>query len=121
MFGASCSLSISFALSLPVFPLYLSFSLSVGTLSGRCFVFLVSSVFALQDLYLDHDPTPAHQAAKAIAKMQTLFGTIPYIYGKGKNAAVRGRGWEREKEREERRLCAFVCVCVRERERDVFY
>ena len=73
-------------------------------------MFLVSSVFALQDLYLDHDPTPAHQAAKAIAKMQTLFGTIPFIYGKGRNAAVRGREWEKETEKRKGIVC--ICVCV---------
>ena len=42
----------------------------------------------LQDLYVDHDPSPVYQAARAIGKLQALFGIIPKIYGKGKNAKV---------------------------------
>ena len=37
---------------------------------------------------MDHDPTPVYRATRAIAKLQALFGVIPKIYGKGRNAKV---------------------------------
>ena len=43
---------------------------------------------SLQDLFVDHDPTPVYRATRAIAKLQALFGVIPKIYGKGRNAKV---------------------------------
>ncbi|KAL5477144.1 hypothetical protein EMCRGX_G023894 [Ephydatia muelleri] len=41
---------------------------------------------AFTDLYLQSDPTVVHQAARAIGKLQTVFGLYPKIVGKGKYA-----------------------------------
>ena len=48
-----------------------------------CFSLLV------QDIFADNDPSPNFRVAKAICMLQTLYGVIPKIYGKGKNAKVR--------------------------------
>jgi hypothetical protein len=37
---------------------------------------------------IESDPTPNFRVAKAICMLQTLFGIIPRIFGKGKNAKV---------------------------------
>ncbi|CAI8023194.1 Vacuolar protein sorting-associated protein 33A [Geodia barretti] len=43
---------------------------------------------AFKDLYVDQDPSPVYETARAIGKLQALFGVIPKIYGKGKNAKL---------------------------------
>jgi len=42
----------------------------------------------VQDIFADSDPSPNFRVAKAICMLQTLYGVIPKIYGKGKNAKV---------------------------------
>ena len=39
-------------------------------------------------MYIDSDPTPTYHIARAICHLQALYGIIPRIYGKGKNAKV---------------------------------
>lgn len=34
------------------------------------------------------DPTPLDQTVRSIGRLQALFGVIPRIYGKGRNAEV---------------------------------
>ncbi len=41
-------------------------------------------------MYIDNDPTPLFLVAKAICKLQALYGIIPRVFGKGKKAKVRG-------------------------------
>ena len=43
---------------------------------------------SLQDMFLDNDPTPLYHIARSICHLQALYGIIPKIYGKGKNAKV---------------------------------
>ena len=39
-------------------------------------------------MFADNDPSPNFRVAKAICMLQTLYGVIPKIYGKGRNAKV---------------------------------
>ncbi|XP_064392951.1 vacuolar protein sorting-associated protein 33A-like isoform X2 [Halichondria panicea] len=41
---------------------------------------------AFTDMYIDNDPTPLFLVAKAICKIQALYGIIPRVFGKGKKA-----------------------------------
>lgn len=45
--------------------------------------------YYFKDLFIDGDPTPLQQAARAIGQLQTIYGVIPKVYAKGKNAEVR--------------------------------
>ena len=56
------------------------------TVCGLSLFFLAHIL--LKDLYLDDDPAPLRQAARAISCIQALYGVIPQVYGKGKFAAV---------------------------------
>ncbi len=42
-------------------------------------------------MYIDNDPTPLFLVAKAICKIQALYGIIPRVFGKGKKAKVRNQ------------------------------
>lgn len=42
----------------------------------------------MQDLFLYNDSTPLFHIAKSIMTLQTLYGIIPNIYGKGKYAKM---------------------------------
>ena len=55
---------------------------------ARGVIIVISSLVNVQDLMIDCDPTPNFRVAKAICMLQTLFGIIPRLYGKGKNAKV---------------------------------
>ena len=91
-------------LSLPPFPslLYLYARLFIRPLPPS-FLFLLSLptphllhpsssplLFPLQDLYIDNDTSPLFRVAKAICKLEAIYGIIPRVYGKGKNAQVIG-------------------------------
>ena len=45
----------------------------------------------LQDLHIDKDPTPLFNIASALMDIQSVYGPIPKIVGKGPNAAVSTR------------------------------
>ena len=39
-----------------------------------------------RDYHLDNDPTCLHSVAQAMLALQSVYGTIPSVYGKGKAA-----------------------------------
>ena len=58
-----------------------------STFCASLFYFFVSE-WSFQDIFIDGDPTPLQQAARAIGQLQTIYGVIPKVYAKGKNAEV---------------------------------